>query len=189
MIGLMKPIDSQILQILENIGEDPKRQGLEATPQRVNESMAYLTSGYSQTPEEVINGAIFEEDANHMIIVRNIEIFSLCEHHMLPFFGTCHVGYIPDGKVLGVSKLARVADVYARRLQVQERLTNQIAHTLMKFLNPVGVGVVIQAKHLCMMMRGVEKQHSSMVTSAMLGSFQRSSPTRNEFLQLIKQQD
>ena len=146
--------------------------------------MRFLTQGYHQSIDDVVNGAIFEEDSNHMIIVKDIEIYSLCEHHMLPFFGRCHIGYIPNGKVLGVSKLARIADVFARRLQVQERLTNQIAQTIMDALEPEGVGVVIEAKHLCMMMRGVEKQNSNMVTSAMLGSIHDNPMTRNEFLQL-----
>jgi GTP cyclohydrolase I len=151
----------------------------------VAEALKFLTRGYAEEVDEVINEAVFEEDANHMIICKDIEIFSLCEHHMLPFFGSCHIGYIPRGKVLGVSKLARIADIFGRRMQVQERLTNQIARTVMDALKPEGVGVVVEAKHLCMMMRGVEKQHSRMVTSAMLGSFHDSNATRNEFLQLI----
>ena len=175
-----------IRKILEHIGEDPTREGLVDTPERVAKAYETITAGYGMDPTDVINEAIFEEDANHMIIVRNIEIYSLCEHHMLPFFGHCHIGYIPNGKVLGLSKLARIAEMFARRLQVQERLTNQIATTLMDALAPDGVGVIIEAKHLCMMMRGVEKQGSHMVTSAMLGSFHDSTATRNEFLQLVR---
>jgi GTP cyclohydrolase IA len=179
-------MEDLIKKILVEIGEDTSREGIQNTPQRVSETLRMLTRGYSQNVDEVLNGAIFECDANDMVIVKDIEIFSLCEHHMLPFFGKCHIGYIPRGKVLGVSKLARIADVFARRLQIQERLTNQIASVLMEKIDPVGVGVVIEAKHLCMMMRGVEKQHSSMLTSAMLGCFRTRPATRNEFLQLIK---
>jgi len=170
---------------LKEIGEDPERDGLRNTPERVAKAWEFLTKGYTQNVDEVINEAVFEVEANHMVIVKDIEIFSLCEHHMLPFFGRCHIGYIPKGKVFGVSKLARVADIFARRLQLQERLTNQVARVIMDTLNPEGVGVVIEAQHLCMMMRGVEKQSSSMITSAMLGSFHDDAPTRNEFLQLI----
>ncbi len=172
--------------LLEKIGEDPSREGLIDTPDRAAKSMEFLTQGYRQNLEEVINDAIFTVEDNHMVIVRDIELFSLCEHHMLPFIGKCHIGYIPDGKVLGVSKLARIVDLFARRLQIQERLTNQVAVSIMDTLAPEGVGVVIEAQHLCMMMRGVEKQNSCMVTSAMLGSFRSDRATRNEFLQLIK---
>jgi GTP cyclohydrolase IA len=179
-------MEELIRKLLIAIGENPDRQGLVKTPGRVAEAWRFLTRGYTQDVREVLNDAIFDEDANHMIIVKDIEIYSLCEHHMLPFFGRCHIGYIPNGKVLGVSKLARIADVFARRLQLQERLTNQIAETLMQAIQPEGVGVVIQAKHLCMMMRGVEKQNSNMVTSAMLGSFRDSISTRTEFLQLVQ---
>ncbi len=178
-------MEKHIREILKAMGEDPDREGLERTPHRVARAYEYLTHGYKLDLDEVVNSAVFEEDVNHMIIVKDIEIYSLCEHHMLPFFGRCHIGYIPTGKVLGVSKLARIADIFARRLQLQERLTNQIAETLMDAVQPLGVGVVIEAKHLCMMMRGVEKQNSSMVTSAMLGGFKDSVSTRNEFLQLI----
>jgi GTP cyclohydrolase I len=173
-----------IQQWIAAIGEDPEREGLRGTPRRAADAWAYMTRGYKQDPATVLNSAIFEVEANHMVIVRDIEIYSLCEHHMLPFFGVCHIGYIPRGKVVGVSKLARLADLYARRLQLQERLTNQIARTLMDSLQPEGVGVIIEARHLCMMMRGVEKQNSRMVTSAMLGSFHDSVATRNEFLHL-----
>ena len=172
--------------LLEEIGEDPSREGLLNTPERAAEALRFLTRGYRQRLEEVINGAIFTVEDNHMVIVKDIELYSLCEHHMLPFFGKCHIGYIPSGKVIGVSKLARLVDLFARRLQIQERLTNQVAHTIMDVIAPEGVGVVIEAKHLCMMMRGVEKQNSCMVTSAMIGSFRRDRATRNEFLQLIK---
>jgi GTP cyclohydrolase I len=172
-------------KLLVEIEENPEREGLRHTPERVAESWAFLTHGYRQDVQEVVKSAIFEVEANHMIIVKDIEIYSLCEHHLLPFFGRCHIGYIPKGKVFGVSKLARLVDIFARRLQLQERLTNQIARVMMDALAPEGVGVVIEARHLCMMMRGVEKQNSCMVTSAMLGSFHDSIATRNEFLQLI----
>lgn len=171
--------------LLSRIGEDPDREGLLDTPDRAAKAMEFLTQGYRQSLEDVINDAVFTVDDNHMIIVRDIELYSLCEHHMLPFFGKCHIGYIPEGKVLGVSKLARIVDLFARRLQIQERLTNQVASSIMDTLAPEGVGVVIEAQHLCMMMRGVEKQNSCMVTSAMLGSFRGEPSTRNEFLKLI----
>lgn len=172
-------------ELLARIGEDPNREGLLDTPDRAAKAIEFLTRGYRQKLEDVVNGAIFTVEDNHMIIVRDIELYSLCEHHMLPFFGKCHIGYIPEGKVLGVSKLARIVDLFARRLQIQERLTNQVAGSLMEILAPEGVGVVIEAQHLCMMMRGVEKQNSCMVTSAMIGSFRREASTRNEFLKLI----
>jgi GTP cyclohydrolase IA len=175
-----------ITELLKHIGEDPSREGLLKTPDRVAKAWGFLTQGYTKSVAEVINGAIFEVEANHMIIVKDIEVYSLCEHHLLPFFGKCHIGYIPRGKVLGVSKLARLADLFARRLQIQERLTHQLAETIMEVLDPEGVGVVMEAQHLCMMMRGVEKQNSRMVTSAMQGSFRRDVRTREEFLQLIK---
>jgi GTP cyclohydrolase I len=177
-----------IKQLLIRIGEDPEREGLRRTPERVAEAWEYLTRGYHENVEDIIQSAVFDVEANHMVIVKDIEIYSLCEHHLLPFFGRCHIGYIPKGKVYGVSKLARVADIFARRLQLQERLTNQIARVIMDHLHPEGVGVVIEARHLCMMMRGVEKQSSCMVTSAMLGSFHDSIATRDEFLQLINQE-
>lgn len=172
-------------ELLERVGEDPSREGLLDTPKRAAKAMEFLTQGYRQNVEDVINNAVFTVEDNHMIIVKDIELYSLCEHHMLPFIGKCHIGYIPEGKVLGVSKLARIVDLFARRLQIQERLTNQVAETIMETLAPEGVGIVIEAKHLCMMMRGVEKQNSCMVTSAMLGSFRDDRATRNEFLQLI----
>jgi GTP cyclohydrolase IA len=175
-----------VKQWLVALGEDPAREGLRDTPRRAAEAWSYLARGYQQDPAALLKSAIFAVEGNHMVIVRDIEIYSLCEHHLLPFFGVCHIGYIPRGKVVGVSKLARLADLFARRLQVQERLTNQIARTLMDTLEPEGVGVIIEAQHLCMMMRGVEKQNSRMVTSAMLGSFHDSVATRNEFLHLSR---
>jgi len=179
-------MEELITQILSSLGEDPTREGLVDTPQRVVRSLKFLTQGYGADIDEVVNDALFEEDVKNMIIVRDIEIYSLCEHHMLPFFGRCHIGYIPDGKVIGVSKLPRIVDVFARRLQLQERLTKQIAVTLKRVLRPIGVGVVIEARHLCMMMRGVEKQNSNMLTSSMMGLFRESQNTRNEFLHLIR---
>ena len=155
-------------------------------PKRVEKSLRFLTRGYGQTLEEVVNGALFEAESDDMVIVRDIEFFSLCEHHMLPFFGKCHVGYIPKGKIIGVSKVARIVDMFARRLQVQERLTKQVSEALMKILGAEGVGVVVEAQHLCMQMRGVEKQHSVMTTSSMVGSFRRELATRNEFTRLIR---
>jgi GTP cyclohydrolase I len=171
---------------IKAVGEDPAREGLVKTPERVAEAWKFMTRGYNQSVEEVINGALFESDSHHMVIVKDIEIYSMCEHHLLPFFGRCHIGYIPKGKVIGVSKLARIADMFARRLQIQERLTNQIAEALMKHLQPDGVGVVIEAQHLCMMMRGVEKQNSLMITSAVHGTFRSCLPTRTEFLKLLE---
>ena len=179
-------MEKLIKELLLKIGEDPNRQGLQKTPARVAEAWKFLTKGYNQNVNDVINEAVFDADEHHMIIVKDIEIYSLCEHHLLPFFGRCHIGYIPNGKVLGVSKLARIADMFARRLQLQERLTNQIAEAMMEHLRPQGVGVVIEAQHLCMMMRGVEKQNSFMITSAMLGSFRESLSTRTEFLKLLE---
>jgi GTP cyclohydrolase I len=173
-------------EILSRLGEDPSRQGLLATPGRVEKSLAFLTKGYSENPTEILRGALFDEDYDEMVIVKDIEIFSLCEHHMLPFFGKVHVAYIPKGKVIGLSKIPRLVEVFARRLQVQERLTRQIADAIQKAIQPLGVGVVIEARHLCMMMRGIEKQHSSTVTSAMLGCF-RQKESRLEFLSLVRQ--
>ena len=175
-----------VRNMLIAIGEDPDREGLIKTPERVEKSMKFLTRGYSQNIEEVVNGALFEAESDDMIIVRDIEFFSMCEHHMLPFFGKCHVGYIPNGKIIGVSKIARIVDMFARRLQVQERLTKEIAHALQDILDAEGVGVVMDARHLCMQMRGVEKQNSVMTTSSMLGSFRRELATRNEFTRLIR---
>jgi GTP cyclohydrolase I len=178
-------MEDSVRKILLEIGEDPNREGLRDTPVRVRKSMEYIMQGYKMDPEEIINKAIFHEECNHMIIVRDIELYSMCEHHMLPFFGKCHIGYIAENKIYGVSKLARLVDCFARRLQVQERLTQQIASCLMKPINAEGVGVVIEAHHLCMMMRGVTKQNSKMLTSAMLGTFRSEIATRNEFLKLI----
>lgn len=179
-------MQNDVRKLLLSIGEDPDREGLRRTPQRVEAAWAELTRGYRQNVEDVVRGAIFEVESNNMVVVRDIEIYSLCEHHLLPFYGVCHIGYIPRGrKVLGVSKLARIADIYARRLQVQERLTGQIARCIMDVLHPAGVGVVIEARHLCMMMRGVQQQKSRMLTSALLGCFQDLPATRNEFMHLI----
>lgn len=180
-------IEEEIRRILLELGEDPEREGLLKTPERVRKSLQFLTRGYKQDIDEVINGAIFNEDCDDMVIVRNIEFYSMCEHHMLPFFGKCHIGYVPKGKVFGVSKLARLVDVFARRLQIQERMTRQIAMQIMESVAPDGVGVVVEAQHLCMQMRGVEKQNSVMKTSCMLGSFRRSEATRLEFLNLIRE--
>lgn len=179
-------MQESIKKILEKIGEDPNREGLVDTPDRVEKAYQFLTRGYSQNLDDVVNGALFESESDDMIIVRNIEVFSLCEHHMLPFFGTCHVGYIPQKKIIGVSKIARIVDMFARRLQIQERLTHQISTALMDTLAAEGVGVVIEAQHLCMQMRGVEKQNSVMTSSSMLGSFRRELATRNEFIKLIR---
>lgn len=175
-----------IRKMLVELGEDPEREGLRDTPRRVAKSYEYLTRGYRQTVQDVVHGAIFEAESDDMVLVRDIEFFSLCEHHMLPFFGKCHVGYIPRGKILGVSKIARLVDMFARRLQIQERMTKQISQAIMETVGAEGVGVVVEAQHLCMQMRGVEKQHSVMTTSAMLGSFRRELATRNEFLRLIR---
>jgi GTP cyclohydrolase I len=173
-------------EILSRLGEDSARQGLLATPSRVEKSMAFLTKGYGEDATQILRGALFDEDYDEMVIVRDIELFSLCEHHMLPFFGRAHVAYIPKDKVIGLSKIPRLVEVFSRRLQVQERLTRQIAEAIQQAIEPQGVGVVIEARHLCMMMRGIEKQHSSTVTSAMLGCF-RSKETRTEFLSLLRQ--
>lgn len=181
----LERVETLIHQLLIEIGEDPNREGLTKTPQRVAQAYEYLTSGYRMNLEDVVNGAVFESHANNMIISRDIELYSLCEHHILPFFGVCHIGYIAKDKVIGLSKLSRIVDYYARRLQIQERLTAQIANEIMKVTDPEGVGVVIECRHLCMMMRGVEKQHSIMTTSSVLGSFLHDPATRTEFLHLI----
>ena len=178
-------VERLIRELLVEIGEDPNREGLLRTPARVAKSWEFLTAGYTTQSEEVINGAVFESEANNMIIARDIEVYSLCEHHMLPFYGRCHIGYIAQKKVLGVSKLARIVDLYARRLQIQERLTAQIAREVMAAVSAEGVGVIMECKHLCMMMRGVEKQNSVMTTSSMLGSFHNVDATRLEFLNLV----
>jgi len=172
--------------ILAAVGEDIDRDGLRDTPQRAASAMQFLTQGYEQTLEQVVNGAIFESDSDEMVIVRDIELYSLCEHHMLPFIGKCHVAYLPRRKVIGLSKIARIVDMYARRLQIQESLTKQIATAVSQVTEGIGVGVIIESKHMCMMMRGVQKQNSSMTTSAMLGTFRSDINTRNEFLQLLK---
>lgn len=172
--------------LLKYIGEDTAREGLRDTPKRAARAFEYLTKGYKDNLDKVVNNAIFESDNDEMIIVKDIEMYSLCEHHLLPFFGKCHVGYLPNGKILGLSKVARIVDVFARRLQVQENLTKQIAETILKYTGAKGVGIVIEAQHLCMMMRGVEKQNSVMKTSCMLGAFRREISTRTEFLSLIQ---
>jgi GTP cyclohydrolase I len=171
--------------LLKEIGENPDREGLVRTPSRVAKSWEFFSKGYNQNLEDIINNAIFEEDAKDMVIVRDIEFFSLCEHHLLPFFGKAHVGYIPNGKVIGLSKIPRIIDMFSRRLQVQERLTHQVAEVLQDVLNPIGVAVVMEGRHMCMQMRGVEKQNSFASTSAMLGQFRKSSETRSEFLSII----
>ena len=178
-------LEDLVKQTLVEIGEDPEREGLIKTPERVAKSLKFLTRGYTQDINEVINGAIFTQDCDDMVIVKDIEFYSLCEHHMLPFFGKCHIGYIPKGRVFGVSKLARLVDVFARRLQIQERMTQQIAQQIFEIIEPEGVGVVVEAQHLCMRMRGVEKQNSQMITSSMLGSFRKETATRMEFLSLV----
>jgi len=172
--------------LIKTTGEDIEREGLKDTPKRAAKAFQYLTKGYHEDVETVINGAIFKSDSDEMVIVKDIEVYSMCEHHLLPFFGKCHVGYIPDGKIIGLSKIARIVDVFARRLQIQENLTKQIAETLMKFTKCKGVAVVVEAQHLCMMMRGVEKQNSVMKTSCMLGAFREEISTRSEFLSLIR---
>jgi GTP cyclohydrolase IA len=180
----LEPFADKVKSILSALGEDAGREGLLRTPERVEKSLRWLTQGYRQTVAEVIGNAVFEEKHQSMIMVRDIELYSLCEHHLLPFFGRAHVAYIPDGKILGLSKVARIVDVFARRLQVQERLTDEIADAVMDTLRPTGVGVVIEASHLCMMMRGVQKQNSRTVTSALRGIFRDDSKTRGEFLRL-----
>ena len=178
-------ITEMMHKVLLKLGEDPEREGLRGTPERFDKAMRFLTSGYQQDPQKLLNGALFDVAYDEMVLVRDIELFSLCEHHLLPFFGACHVGYIPDKKVVGLSKIPRLVNMFSRRLQVQERLTNQIARALMEFVQPLGVAVIIEARHLCMAMRGVEKQHSQTVTSAMLGVFRDCQQTREEFLSLV----
>ncbi len=175
-----------IRTLLRELGEDPDREGLEQTPRRVERAFRFLTGGYHADVDQVLNNALFTVDYSEMVIVKDIDFYSLCEHHMLPFFGRCHVAYIPNGKVIGLSKIPRLVDVFARRLQVQERMTNQVAETIEQKINPLGVAVVVEATHLCMAMRGVEKQNSVAVTSAMLGAFRNSARTRTEFLELIR---
>ena len=185
--GSLKDFSTQDLyrEIIARIGEDPSRDGLVATPARVEKALAYLTKGYREDPNEILHDALFDVDYDEMVIVKDVEMYSLCEHHMLPFFGKVHVAYIPKGKVIGLSKIARLVEVFARRLQVQERMTRQIADAIQEAIEPQGVGVVIEARHLCMMMRGIEKQNSSTVTSAMVGVFQKKE-TRSEFLSLVR---
>jgi GTP cyclohydrolase I len=175
-----------ITRMLIELGENPKREGLVRTPRRVEKALKFLTSGYHADVDEVLNGALFNVDYNEMVIVRDIDFYSLCEHHLLPFFGKCHVAYIPDGRVIGLSKLPRLVDIFARRLQLQERMTNEIAETIRTKVNPLGVAVVCESTHLCMAMRGVEKQNSYTITSAMLGAFRDHARTRMEFLELLK---
>ena len=180
------PIAESVERILLELGEDPKREGLVRTPERSEKALKFLTSGYDTNVEELVNGAIFNEKCDEMVLVKDIEFFSLCEHHMLPFYGKAHVAYLPNNKVIGLSKIPRIVDMFARRLQVQERLTQQVAQCIQDVLQPRGVGVVIEARHFCMMMRGVEKQHSGTVTSAMLGAMRQRKETRDEFLALIR---
>src|ERR1700746_306518 len=176
-----------VKEMLIRLGEDPEREGLLRTPARVHKAFEFLTRGYNEDPEPLLKNALFTVTYDEMVIVKDVEVFSLCEHHMLPFFGKVHVAYIPNGKVIGLSKIPRLIEIFSRRLQIQERLTTQIAETIQKVIQPQGVGVVIEARHLCMMMRGVEKQHSSAVTSSMLGCFREEQETRTEFLSLIRQ--
>jgi GTP cyclohydrolase I len=180
------PIPDLVESLLVELGEDPDRQGLKATPARVSRALRQLTDGYGVQPEDVIAGAVFDQDYDEMVVVKDIPFYSLCEHHMLPFFGRCHVGYLPKGKVVGLSKIPRLVGIFAHRLQLQERLTNDIAEALNSTLAPKGVGVVVEARHLCMEMRGVEKPGGQMITSCMLGTFRRDPRTRSEFLELVR---
>ena len=182
-------IAEMMRKVLGQLGEDAEREGLRGTPVRFEKAMRFLTSGYQQDPQKLLNGALFDVAYDEMVLVRDIELFSLCEHHLLPFFGACHVGYVPNKKVVGLSKIPRLVNMFARRLQVQERLTSQIAQALMEYIQPQGVAVIIEARHLCMAMRGVEQQHSQTVTSAMLGVFRDCQQTREEFLSLAKKKD
>ncbi len=179
-------MEKLIESMLEELGEDPKRQGLRKTPARVAETLKFLTKGYSENVEEILKDALFDVQYDEMVIIRNIEVYSLCEHHLLPFFGKCHVGYLPTTKVIGLSKVIRLVELFSRRLQVQERLTQQIAHTIQEQANPQGVGVIIEAQHLCMMMRGVEKQDVKVTTSTLLGKFRQDQRSRMEFLNLVR---
>lgn len=189
MSATPEAVQSKIIEstraILETLGENVHREGLQDTPKRYAKAMQFLTQGYSKNVDEIVGKALFKEDSSEIIIVRDIELFSLCEHHLLPFYGRAHVAYIPNGKIIGLSKIPRIVDVFARRLQVQERLTSQISETLMRVLNPLGVGVIIEADHMCMMMRGVQKQNSSTITSSMLGVFRDEPTTRKELLSLL----
>jgi GTP cyclohydrolase I len=179
-------LEQLMREVLLRLGEDPQRDGLIKTPERADKALQFLTRGHKENPKKILQGALFDVSYDQMVIVKDIEMFSLCEHHLLPFIGKVHIAYLPKGKVIGLSKMARLVDVFARRLQVQERLTTQIAETIQEAINPLGVGVVVEARHLCMMMRGVEKQHSSAITSAMLGAFRDEQETREEFLSLIR---
>jgi GTP cyclohydrolase IA len=179
------PIAPRVREILEQLGEDPQREGLQRTPERVEKALQFLTSGYGVDIRKLVNGALYEVKYDEMVVVKDIEFFSLCEHHMLPFFGKMHVAYIPKSRVIGLSKIPRIVDAFARRLQIQERLTQEVAHTIEQIIEPVGVGVICEARHFCMMMRGVEKQHSGAMTSAMLGAFRTQKKTRDEFLALV----
>lgn len=181
-----RELEAHVVGLLRALDPDPTREGLERTPERVARSLRFLTRGYAQDPETIINGALFSENHSEMIVVKDIDFYSLCEHHILPFFGRAHVAYIPRGKIVGLSKIARLVEVYARRLQVQERLTTDIADTIERHLGPLGVAVVTEAEHLCMRMRGIEKQNSTVMTSAMRGAFQKDSKTREEFMNLIR---
>ena len=174
-----------IREVLGKLGEDPRREGLERTPERVDKALKFLTSGYRMDVHKIVNGALYEVKYDEMVVVKDIEFFSLCEHHMLPFFGKMHVAYLPKSKVIGLSKIPRIVDAFARRLQIQERLTQEVAQTIQEIVDPVGVGVICEARHFCMMMRGVEKQHSGAMTSAMLGAFRTRKETRDEFLALV----
>ncbi len=193
VVKMMKPPQGQdgtiaplITELLAQLGEDPKRDGLVRTPQRVDKAMRFLTSGYEMKIEKILNGALYEVKYDEMVVVKDIEFFSLCEHHMLPFYGKMHVAYLPQKKVIGLSKIPRIVDMFARRLQIQERLTQEVAQTVQEVIQPLGVGVICEARHFCMMMRGVEKQHSGTVTSTMLGEFRRNKETRDEFLALVR---
>jgi len=181
-----KAIEGLVRQLLIDLGEDPERDGLKRTPERVERSLEFLTRGYHATVEEILNDAVFEEECDEMVVVKDIELYSMCEHHMLPFIGKVHVAYVPDGRIVGLSKIPRIVEMFSRRLQVQERLTMQVANALDEAIKPKGVGVVVEASHLCMMMRGVEKQNSKAVTSCMLGRFRSDQRTRAEFLNFIK---
>jgi GTP cyclohydrolase I len=183
--GAAVSVATHMEEVLRALGEDPEREGLARTPERVETALRYLTSGYSKDVHQVVNGALFDVEYDEMVIVRDIEFFSMCEHHMLPFFGRMHVAYLPGEKVIGLSKIPRIVDIFARRLQIQERLTQQVAETIQELVKPKGVGVICEARHFCMMMRGVEKQHSGAITSAMLGAFRNSKETRNELLSLV----
>jgi GTP cyclohydrolase IA len=188
-VTVMPPHDESIADLMQKlllkIGEDPERPGLVRTPQRADKALRFLTSGYETNIESIVNGALFEEKCDEMVVVKDIEFYSMCEHHLLPFFGTMHVAYLPNNKVIGLSKIPRIVDMFARRLQLQERLTHEVAETLQEVLRPKGVGVICEARHFCMMMRGVEKQHSGTITSAMLGGFRERNETRHEFLSLV----